>query len=155
MAELKASEVKYGVPLVTVIGAVRLTATQVEFPASAETITGGVELNLAKLGLTDEAVLGNASVAGPEGGAGETATTSALPVAAWTSGVAIEQKTAAEAAKAILKAVPVVISIASNKLSLRFLAVPTLKKDWLEITTAEKANGEVGLCGCTVFCLGK
>lgn len=154
MAELKASEVKYSQPLVTKIGGVLFTATNIEFPASAETITGGVELNLAKLGLTDEAVLGNAPVAGPEGSAGETASTSALPIAAWSTTV-IETKTAAEAAKAILKAVPTVIAINANKLSLRFLAVPTLKKDWLEITTAEKANGEVGLCGCTVFCLGK
>ena len=156
MGELKASEVKYGIPLVTTLGGVKFTATQIEFPASAEVITGGVELNLAKLGLTDEAVLGNAPIAGPEGLPGENATTSALPIAAWTSGLAIEQKTAAESAKAIVKALPVTITINANKLFLRFFETKTANKVWLEVTTAEKAtSGLMALCGCTVFVLGK
>ncbi len=156
MAELKASEVKYAAPVITKLGGVLFTATQIEFPASAEVITGGVELNLAKLGLTDESVLGNGSVAGPEGAAGEIATTSTLPVAAWTSGLAIEQKTAAESAKAIVKALNVAVSINSNKLFLRFFETKTANKVMLEVVTAEKAtSGLMGLCGCTIFCLGK
>ena len=154
MAELKSSEVKYGVPLKTSIGGLWLTATQIEFPASAETITGGVELNLSKLGIPDESVAGASSAAG-EVGAGEIASTSGSTVFAWSTTV-VEQTTAAKN-EAIVKAVPTVITTEEKgkKLFLRFLAVPTLKKVWLEITTAEKANGTVGLCGCTVFCLGK
>lgn len=145
---------KYGVPLKTSVGGLWLTATQIEFPASAESITGGVELNLAKLGLTDEGVSGIAPVAG-EGAAGELATTSGSTVFAWATTV-VEQTTSAKG-EAIVKAVPVVITTEEKgrKLFLRFLAVVTLKKVWLELTTAEKANAAVGLCGCTVFCLGK
>lgn len=141
-------------PLKTSVGSLWLTATQIEFPASAEVITGGVELNLAKLGLPDEGVAGVASVAG-EGATGELATTSGATVLAWSTTV-VEQTTSAKN-EAIVKAVPTVITTEEKgkKLFLRFLAVPTLKKVWLEITTAEKANGTVGLCGCTVFCLGK
>jgi hypothetical protein len=154
MAELKASEVKYSTPLITKVGGLLLTATHIEFPASAESITGGIELNLAKLGLADEAVLGNNAVAGPEGAVGETASTTQLPFAAWTSGVVVEETTAAKG-EAIVKAVPVVLTQEKTKLFLRFLAVVTLKKVWLELTTAEKANATVGLCGCTIFVLGK
>lgn len=143
-------------PLITKLGGVLFTATQIEFPASAEVITGGVELNLTKLGLTDEAILGNASVAGPEGATGEIATTSTLPVAVWTSGLAIEQKTAGESAKAIVKALPVAISINANKVFLRFFEAKTANKVFLEVTTAEKAtSGLMALSGCTIFCLGK
>jgi hypothetical protein len=154
MAELKASEVKYGIPLKTSVGGLFLTATQIEFPASAESITGGVELNLAKLGLTDEAVAGISNASG-EVGAGEIASTSGATVFAWSTTV-VEQTTAAKG-EAIVKAVPTVITTEEKgkKLFLRFLAVVTLKKVWLELTTAEKANATVGVCGCTVFCLGK
>jgi hypothetical protein len=153
MAELKASEVKYSQPLVTKLGGVLFTATKIEFPASAESITGGVELNLAKLGLTVEAVLGDSPAAGPEGALGEVASTSATPIAAWATTV-VEESTAGKG-EAIVKAVPVVITTEKSKLFLRFLAVVTLKKVWLELTTAEKGNATVGLCGCTIFCLGK
>jgi hypothetical protein len=156
MAELKASEVKYSEPLKTKLGGLLFTATQVEFPASAEVITGGVELNLAKLGLADEAVFGNNPVAGPEATVGEIASTSALPVAAWTSGIAFAQKEAGESAKAIVKALNVAISINANKLFLRFFETKTANKVLLEVTTAEKAtSGLMALSGCTVFVLGK
>ncbi len=156
MAELKASEVKYSQPLVTKLGGVLFTATNVEFPASAEVITGGVELNLEKLGLTVQSVLGNRAAAGPEGGVGETASTTAVPIAAWTSGLAIEQITAAESATAIKKALPVTISINANKLFLRFFECKTANKVFLEVLTAEKAtSGLMALSGCTVFVLGK
>ena len=74
---------------------------------------------------------------------------------AWSTTV-VEQTTSAKN-EAIVKAVPTVITTEEKgkKLFLRFLAVVTLKKVWLELTTAEKANATVGLCGCTVFCLGK
>jgi hypothetical protein len=156
MAELKASEVKYSVPLVTKIGGVLFTATNVEFPASAEVITGGVELNLEKLGLADNAVLGNAEAAGPPATSGEVATTTALPIAAWTSGLAIEQLTAGESKTAIKKALNVTITINANKLFLRFFETKTANKVMLEVLTAEKAtSGLMALSGCTVFVLGK
>ncbi|HXJ92627.1 MAG TPA: hypothetical protein VMT20_07065 [Terriglobia bacterium] len=158
MGELKASEVKYGQPLVTKLGPLLFTATQIEFPASAESITGGIELNLAKLGLTDEAVLGNAAVAGPEGAVGEVASTTQLPIAAWTSGVAFEAKTAGESAKQIAKATPVSISINANKLFLRFYVLfkATAAEVLLEEgTTANKAKNTVGGWATTIFCIGK
>ncbi len=155
MAELKTSEVKYSTPLVTKLGPFLFTATQIEFPASAETVVGGIELNPAKLGLTDEAVLGNASVAGTEATLGEIATTSMVPVAVWSSGWVLESKTAAESATEIKIAIPVQVTVASNKIKLRFLRSETAKKTFVEISTAEKANGAVGLSGCTIFCIGK
>lgn len=141
-------------PLKTAVGGLWLTATQIEFPASAESITGGVELNLAKLGLPDEGVAGIAPVAG-EGAGGEMAATTGATVFAWST-TCVEQTTSAKN-EAIIKAVPTVITTEEKgrKLFLRFLAVVTLKKVWLELTTAEKANATVGLCGCTIFCLGK
>ena len=155
MAELKASEVKYSTPLVTKVGGLLLTATQIEFPASAEVVTNGVELNLAKLGLTDEAVYGVAQVAGPEATSGEVATTSQLPAAIWTSGLAIEQSTSAKG-EAILKALPVTVTIKAGKAFLRFFEAKTANKVFLEVTTAEKAtSGLMALSGCTIFCLGK
>jgi hypothetical protein len=155
VAELKSSEVKYSVPLVTKIGGVLFTATQIEFPASAETVVGGIELNLAKLGLTVESVLGDGTAAGPEGAVGEIASTSAVPLACWSSGWVLEQKTAGESATEIKIAIPVQVTLAGSKIKLRFLRSETAKKTFVEISTAEKANGAVGLSGCTIYCLGK
>ena len=158
MAELKASEIKYGVPLVTKLGGVLFTATQIEFPASAETIEGGTELNLAKLGLADEAVLGNNEAAGPLATTGEVASTTQLPIAAWTSGMVFEAKTAGEASKQIKKATPVSISINANKLYLRFyylFKATAAEVVFEEGTTANKAKNTVGGFVTTVFVLGK
>src|SRR2546430_6073711 len=146
MGELKASEVKYSAPLVTKLGGLLFTATEIEFPASAEAITGGVELNLEKLGLTDQAVLGNAAVAGPEATSGEVATTTALPVAAWST-IVVEQKTAAESAKEIKKGLITAITINANKLFLRFFTQPVIKKPLSEANTAEKTE-KIGRASC-------
>ena len=155
MAELKASEVKYGAPVVTKLGPFLFTATEIEFPSGAEVVTGGVELNLEKLGLTDAAVLGAQEAAGPTGATGSVATTTQLPVAAWTSGFCVEQTTASKT-EAILKALPVTITVQSGKLFLRFLECKTANKVFLEVTTAEKAtSGLMALSGCTIFCIGK
>jgi hypothetical protein len=155
MAELKASEVKYSTPLVTKLGPFLFTATEIEFPASAEAVTGGVELNLKKLGLTDEGVFGTHQVAGPKAEALEVASTTVLPFAAWTTPL-LAQKEAAESAKLIAKANVTAISVNAEKLFLRILAVKAAKEPMQESSTAEKGEtGAVGLCGCTVFCIGK
>lgn len=158
MAELKASEIKYGVPLVTKLGGVLFTATVIETPASAEysdpaDTGGGILLNLAKLGLADEAVLGVAQVAGPEGGTGETATTTSLPAAAWSSPL-MTAKTSSENER-VLVAYQTAVTLGKGKLYLRIFAqnVAGEKEPLLEPKAAIKAP--ISLCSCTIYCFGK
>jgi hypothetical protein len=158
MASVTAAEVKYGVPLKTSVGDLFLTATQIEFPAvNTSPATGGVELNLAKLGLTVQAIAGVHAAAAAQGSgpeAGEVASTTAPPAAVWTSGYAVTSLQAAKG-EAITSVVPVTVTIKEGKVFLRFLAVSELKKDLLEIATAETANGVIALTSLTVFALGK
>jgi hypothetical protein len=156
MAELKASEIKYSQPLVTKIGGVLFTATTIETPASAEyqeVGSGkGIELNLAKLGLTDEAVLGAVEVT-PVGAVGETASTTAVPIAAWSTPL----QTAKKAAENELQTVCFLtaVTLGKGKLYLRIFAQETagLKEPLLEPKTSTKAA--ISLCSATIFVLGK
>lgn len=152
MAELKSSEIKYGAPLRTQVGGLTLTATVIETPASAEYAEKGVELNLAKLGLADEAVAGTASV-GPEGGQGEVASTTSLPVLAWCTPLATA-KTAAENERVIV-AYLATVTLGKGKLFLRIFAQNTAgeKEPLLEPKTSVKSP--ISLCSATIFCLGK
>lgn len=155
MAELKASELKYGVPLVTKLGGLLLTATQIETPESAEYAPeGALYLNLAKLGLTDEAVAGAAGVAG-ETTAGEVATTTSLPIFAWSTPL-VEAKTSGEEAKLVSVMFQTAVTNTKGKLCLRIFgmgATAAIGKPFLEPKTATKAA--VSLCTCTVFTLGR
>ncbi len=158
MAELKPTEIKYGEPLRTKLGGLLFTATTIETPSGAEYqdvsgTTKGMELNLAKLGLADEAVYGAASVAGPEGGTGETATTTSFPVAAWSTPL----MTAATMSKneRVLIAYATAVTLGAGKLFLRIFAqnVAGEKEPLLEPKTAVKAP--ISLCSATIFVLGK
>lgn len=150
---MKASEIKYGVPLSTKVGDLLLTATQIETPTSAEYVEGGVELNLAKLGLADEAPSGAAAVA-RETTVGETATTTALPVLAWCNPL-MTAKTQAEEKKEVAVCFTAGIAAIKGKLFLRIFAQNTagVKEPLLEPKTSTKAA--VSLCTTTVFVLGK
>src|SRR5438132_12129887 len=89
MAVLKSSELKYGIPTRVDVGSAYLTATQVETPASAElqAETETLELDSTKLGLVGNQVLGVAGVLpqGLQGEAGSVASTTALPLMAWST----------------------------------------------------------------------
>ncbi len=157
MAELKASELKYGVPLVTKLGGLLFTATNIETPETAEYAPeGALYLNLAKLGLTDEAVYGNAEAAGPVATAGETASTTSPPIFAWSTPL-IEAKAQFEAGKLVSVMFPTSVSITTGgKICLRIYGMGSaaaIGKPMLEPKTSTKAA--VSLCACTVFCLGK
>ena len=155
MAELKASELKYSAPLVTKMAGLLLTATRVETPASAEYAPeGALYLNLATLGLTDEAILGMAEVAGPKATEGEAATSTPLPFAAWSTPL-VTAKTSGEAAKVVSVIFPTYVEQIEGKLCLRIFSQETagIGKPMLEPKTATKAA--VSSCVCTVFCLGK
>lgn len=154
MAELKASELKYGQSLKTSVGGLFLTATQIETPESAEYAPeGALYLNLAKLGLTVEAVAGATSVSG-EGSVGEVATTTPLPVFAWSTPLATA-KTSGEGAKQVAVVFPTMVTKIEGKLALRIFSQETaaIGKPMLEPKTATKAA--ISLCACTVFVLGK
>ncbi len=157
MAELKASEIKYGQPLVTKVGGVLFTATTIETPASAEyqeVGSGtGLELNLAKLGLADAGVLGMAEVAGPQGAVGETAATSAVPVAAWATPLTAAKASAEN--EVMILIFPTIVTLGKGKLFLRIFSQGTagIANPMLEPKTSSKAL--VGLCSATIFVLGK
>ena len=130
-----------------------LTATQIETPASAEYAEGGVELNLTKLGLADEAPSGAAPVS-REVGVGETASTTALPVLAWCNPL-MTAKTQAEEKKEVVVCFLASIAAIKGKLFLRIFAQETagIKEPLLEPKTSTKAA--ISLCTTTVFVLGK
>lgn len=158
MAVLKSSELKYGVPFKVSVGSLYLTATQVETPASAELQgeTETLELNLSKLGLSDEAIAGLAAVAGPLGEAGSTATTTALPAVAWSTPLKTA-KTANEAGKIVTVAFVTDVQITNGKLALRVYGESaTVKADGNPLVEPKSASkAAVGACVCTVFVLGK
>lgn len=154
MAELKASELKYGVPLSTKIGGLTLTATQVETPESAEYAPeGALYLNLEKLGLADNAPGGAAAVSG-ETTVGETASTTSLPVFAWSTPL-VTAKTSGEGAKQVAVAFTTAVTKTEGKLCLRIFSQETaaIGKPMIEPKTSTKAA--ISLCVCTIFTLGK
>lgn len=146
---------KYSEPLVTKLGGLLLTATQIETPSSAEYAPeGALYLDLSKLGLTDEAIGGNAGVAGTAG-AGEIAATTGPTVYAWSTPM-YTAKAAFEAAKQVAVVFPTMVTITTGgKLALRIFSQETagIGKPMLEPKTSTKAA--ISLCTCTVFCLGK
>lgn len=154
MPAVTAANLKYGQPLVTKVGGLLLTATQIETIGTGEYAPeGALYLNLAKLGLPDEAPAGDASVSG-EAAAGEVASTTALPLFAWSTPLHTA-KDAAEAAKQVSVIFPTMVTKTEGKLVLRIFSQETagIGKPMLEPKTATKAA--VSLCVCTVFCLGK
>ena len=160
MAEVTSAEVKYSTPVRVSVGNLFLTATNIEFPTSGEYPgEGKLELNKEKLGLPDNYVGGQSesfgSLGGGESTVGEVASTSATPLFAWTGGWVFESKTANESAKNMSKAFPATVTSVKGKLYLRIIRSETAKKEFLEVTAAEKANAPIGLCGCTIFVLGK
>ena len=160
MGEVKSSEVKYSTPTRIAIGGMFLTATNIEFPSSGEYPgEGKLELNKEKLGLPDSTPGGTSEGFGSLGGGtsevGEIASTSATPLFAWTGGWVFESKTGNEEAKNMSKAFPATITSVKGKLFLRIIRSETAKKEFLEVTAAEKANAKIELCGCTIFCIGK
>lgn len=154
MAELTAAELKYGQPLKTALGALYLTATVIETPSSAEYAPeGALYLNLAKLGLTNEAPAGLASVSG-EGAQGEVASTTALPVLAWSTPL-VTAKTAGEGAKQVAVVFPTMVTRIEGKLCLRIFSQETAGIGKLMIEPKTSTKAAVSLCACTVFVLGK
>lgn len=156
MAELKASELKYGESLRMSLGDLFLTATQVETPETAEYAPeGALYLDLAKLGLPDRTPGGLGNV-GPYTAAGEVAASTALPLFAWSTPLH-EAKNAATAAKQVSVIFPTMVTKTEGKLVLRIFSQetmgPGIGKPMLEPKTATAAA--VSLCVCTVFCLGK
>lgn len=156
MAELKASELKYGAPLKISVGGYFLTATQIETPTGAEYAPeGALYLNLAKLGLPDETPGGNGP-AGVETTESEVATTTSLPLYAWSTPL-VTAKDAAEAAKLVGVCFPTAITkTAGSKLCLRIYGMGSaaeIGKPMLEPKTSTKAA--VSLCVCTVYCIGR
>lgn len=156
MAELKASELKYGIPLKASLGGSYLTATQIETPSAAEYAPeGALYLDLTKLGLpaTTPGGLGNV---GAYTTGGETAATTALPLFVWSTPLH-EAKNAATAAKQVSVVFPTMVTKTEGKLVLRIFSQetmgPGIGKPMLEPKTATAAT--VSLCVCTVFCLGK
>lgn len=151
MATLTSAEVKYGAPLVTKLGGVTFTATTIELP-TGEYPEKGFELNLAKLGLTDESILGANELA-PQGAAGEVASTTALPIAAWSTPLQNAKKAAENELQTIV--FPTSVTLGKGKLFLRIFAQETAGKKGplVEPATADKAV--VTLCSATVFVLGK
>ena len=157
MAEMTPALIKYGEPLKTKLGPLLFTATTIETPSGAEYSTPadtgkGMELNLAKLGLTDEAILGAVELT-PIGGTGEVASTTALPIAAWSTPL-VTAKTSAENER-ILIGYTTSVTIGKGKVFLRIFAQNTAgeKEPLLEPKAGIKAP--ISLCSCTVFVLGK
>jgi hypothetical protein len=154
MAELKASEVKYGAPIVTKISDLLFTITNIELPASAEYAEGGIELNLAKLGLTDEAVAGLSPVS-RESAVGETASTTSLAAGIWSDPFLVKAKESGEEKKQVAEAVPCAVTVVKAKAFLRVLTTETagIGKPFIEPKTSTKVN--IGLFQTTIYAFGK
>lgn len=156
MAAIKASEIKYGTPLKTDVGALYLTATRIELPASKE-YESVLELDLSKLGLTGQQIAGVAGTLaeGLAPTAGEVATTTALPSFVWCTNL-VEAKTDAEAEKEVKEAYLTQVSTTGSKLFLRVFSLPTAG-DGKPVVEAKKATKITFTAAqaCTVFVLGK
>ena len=155
MAALKASELKYGTPLKVSVGGLFFTATQVEIPSGKEYEVGTLELNLAKLGLSDESIAGLGSLIQTEPGIGETASTTGEAAFAWCTN-AVEAKTENEAAKEVATGFLTQLAPVGTKLFLRIYGVTTAGdgKPINEAKTATKVTASANLV-TTVFALGK
>lgn len=153
MAELKASEVKYGVPLKASVGDLYLTATQIELPAEAEYVEGGFELDKTKLGLPVEGVSGTTS-ASREATVGATASTTALPALALITRL-VKAKEANESGKQVAESFIADVTSIKGKLIVRIYVQEKAEagKAQIEPKTATKVN--IGLFTATVIVLGK
>lgn len=156
MAALKASELKYGIPLRFVLGGLWFTVTQVEIPEGKEYEVGTLELNLAKLGLTNKAIAGTTRAAYGVKGAGTTAATTAPPAAVWCNPVAAEAKTQNEAAVEVTTGALAQVTMVKQKPILRLYGITTAGdgKPVNEWKTATKATAGKPLV-VTVFAVGK
>ncbi len=154
MSAISAATIKYGVPLVSKVGDLLFTVTNIEIPATEEEyVEGGIELKPTKLGLTDEAINGAAVVA-RESAVGEMATTTALAGAIWCNPLTLA-KEANEEAKEVKEAFTADVTLVKGKPFLRVYAQVTAGagKPLTEAKTATKVK--LGLFTTTIFCLGK
>jgi hypothetical protein len=153
MANISAASILYSTPVVSKVGDLLFTATRIEVPSTAtEYVEGGIELLEAKLGLTDEAVSGGASVA-REATVGQTAATTGLPALIWTSGFLIKAKEDNEAQKESAGAFPCQVTLVGLVPYLRVFACETAgqEKPFKEI----KVKTSLSLYATTIFALGK
>lgn len=157
VTQLTAANVKYSTPVRISVGSFYLTATNIEFPTEKEfTEEGGVELNLEKLlgpGIdTTRAVLGNfPGTPLTEAEVGEIASTSPLPVAAWSTAI-VELKPSNESLKPSSKNYPTTVVNNKGKLFLKIFIQETAAANTALI---EPKKARVDLCGCTVFTISK
>ncbi len=157
MANITAASILYSTPVVTKIGGVLITATNVETVSTAtEYVTGGIELLPAKLGFADEAILGAQSVAGEPASLGTTISTSGLPAFVWCDPWMVDSKTANEGSEKELKAAGnfgAQVTMVGKVPFLRLIALTTAGQD--KGFSELKVKTAVSACATTVYCLGK
>ena len=109
----------------------------------------------AKLGLTNEAIAGTASVA-REAAVGETASTTSLAGAIWSDPFLVKAKEANEEGKQVTEAMPCAVTIMKAKPLLRTFNPKETNKTgepFVENKTATKVK--LGLFQTTIYCFGK
>ncbi len=156
MANISAASILYSTPLVAKVGDLLLTATNVETASSAtEYVTGGVELNVTKLGLTDEAISGAQSVA-REASIGTLTATTMLPALIWCNPWMLDSKTSGEGSEKELKAAGnfgAIVTLEGKVPFLRLIALTTAGQD--KGFSELKVKTAVSQCFTTVYALGK
>jgi hypothetical protein len=153
MANISAASILYSTPIVGKVGDLLFTATRIEVASTAtEYVEGGIELLESKLGLTDEAISGSASVA-REATVGTMASTTGLPALVWTSGLIVKAKEDNEAQKESAGAFPCQVTLVGNVPYLRVFASVTAGQ--AEPFKELKVKTSLSLYATTIFCLGK
>src|SRR6202035_2575850 len=135
MANITAASILYSTPLVAKVGDLLFIATRIEIPSTAtEYVEGGIELDVAELGFTDEAISGAQSVA-REAAVGEMASTTALPGLVWCDGWLTKAKEENEAQKEVAEAFPCKVSLVKGVPYLRVFGYATAgaEKPWIEV----------------------
>src|ERR1700685_1077007 len=106
MANITPASILYSTPLVAKVGDLLFTATRIEIASTATAyVEGGIELLESKLGLTDETISGQGSVA-RTAEVGAMATTTGLPGLVWSDGFLVKAKEDNEAQTEIKEAFP-------------------------------------------------
>jgi hypothetical protein len=147
MSAISAATIEYSAPFVAKIGDSLFTITKVTVPTTEEEyLEGGIELNPAKLGLTDGLIMGTAPAAGahPE-----------LYGAIWCDGLLATDKTQYEEGKEVAEGFDAAITTINGKPFLRLYAQVTAGagKPMTECKTATKVK--VGKFSTVVFAIGK
>jgi hypothetical protein len=153
MANITPASILYSTPLVAKVGDLLLTATRIEVASTAtEYVEGGIELLENKLGLTDEAISGGASVA-REATVGTTAATTGLPGLVWSDTFIVKAKEDNEAAKEIAEAFPCQVTLVKGVPYLRAFSIAAAgaEKPFIEL----KVKTSLSLFTTTIYTFGK